>query len=94
MTRRKGELTIERIQRSWPHSVVVPREVFDCGVPLAAAYPTMAPRNGSICYRGKDFVRAYFRDLDEAELFRRRAGGWAWTDSPTADRPSTVWPPR
>lgn len=34
MTRRKGELTIQKIKRLWPYSVVVPREVFDCGIPF------------------------------------------------------------
>ncbi len=74
MTRRKGELTIQRIKRLWPYSVVVPREVFDCSVPFEAAYPSMAPRHESVLIDGEQFVRAYFTDASEAEVFARRAG--------------------
>lgn len=74
MTRRKGELTIQKIKRLWPYSVVVPREVFDCGIPFQAANPSMAPRRESVLVEGRQFVRAYFMDAAEAEVFARRAG--------------------
>ncbi len=74
MTRRKGELTIQKIKRLWPYSAVVPREVFDCGIPFHAAYPSMAPRRESVLVDGRQFVRAYFTDASEAEVFARRAG--------------------
>ncbi len=94
MTRRKGELTIARIKRGWPHSVVVPREVLDTILPLAVAYPSMAPLNQSVLFADRQFVRVFFSDAGEAEMFRRRARGWTWVENPTEDRAATAWPPR
>ena len=73
MTRRKGELTIQKIKRLWPHSVVVPREVFDCSIRFQAAYPSMAPRHEAVLVDRREFLRVYFMDAAEAELFAHRA---------------------
>lgn len=83
MTRRKGELTIQRIKRLWPYSVVVPREVFDCSIRFQAAYSSIAPRHEAVLVNGRQFVRAYFTDAAEAEVFARRAG--CGSTMPTGD---------
>jgi hypothetical protein len=73
MSRRRGELTLRQVRRDWPFAVVVPREVFDTPIQLDRAYPSMAPRLESVRIDGRDWIKVYFADAEQAETFRSRA---------------------
>lgn len=89
MGRRKGELSPARIDREFPHQIIVPCSLLSGGHYHFVRYfcdgLSAAPRGHSVVKDDEWHQIFCFRDRADAELFRQRFGG-GWFDPATRGR--------
>lgn len=73
--RRKGELTMRRMEQDWPIKVVVLAERY--ASVMEKLHKLSAPRSGRLIGTdGKEYLLRLFRNEADAELVRAACDGW------------------